>query len=659
MRRIGSFLLIVSLFLTSCSSDINVSGDVVTRSETKVTLSLKAPVAYLNVDNAEAVSRGTDASKVNEEGLDNVWVLQFINGKFERKKYIKDGLTTTLDVKLSVNNADETSDIYVIANAGETAFTSNPLSESDFKTTYRTASTEDALQFTSGYLPMEGELSGFKVTGTIFKKDVELTRMLARIDVRYALSRPLAQDMVLVSARVCNIPDRVYYVSPASDTFFPETYTLHNSELTDLSGNTEGSLTYYVPDNRRGTGSNEGGEDSGKAGVKDATYVEIIGFYRGEEVVYHIYPGTDDVNDYNVKRNTYYVMNLKLAGVYDTDKRVQRIKTSNCYMVKPGGTIYIPVQRVNQTVALGEQLPDLASGWTSAVIWRDNPALSVTVSDELKQYGVLRVVTTDDTAQGNALVCITNDEGSILWSWHIWVTDYDPLADNETYKDEVWMDRNLGATTDVPGDVDALGLMYQWGRKDPFAAANGIVAGTRSLRVLYSGSSGNLVYNSLGTTPANVAVAPTGSGNNNLENSVRNPGIFYSCTSPSGDWYVNSSSESNNTLWGNVKTVYDPCPLGWKVPSVENFSDWSASATTWDETDLGRSVISVSGSWFPASGYRTSTTGALDTDESIGRYWSSSVDGASAACLDFDKDVVYSTGKNNRACGFAVRCVRE
>ena len=34
------------------------------------------------------------------------------------------------------------------------------------------------------------------------------------------------------------------------------------------------------------------------------------------------------------------------------------------------------------------------------------------------------------------------------------------------------MDRNLGATSATPGNVGSLGLLYQWGRKDPFLGSS-------------------------------------------------------------------------------------------------------------------------------------------------------------------------------------------
>jgi hypothetical protein len=59
-------------------------------------------------------------------------------------------------------------------------------------------------------------------------------------------------------------------------------------------------------------------------------------------------------------------------------------------------------------------------------------------------------------------------DGVILWSWHIWLVQdqigYNTYANNAG----VLMDRNLGATSAIEYDSGTIGLLYQWGRKDPF-----------------------------------------------------------------------------------------------------------------------------------------------------------------------------------------------
>lgn len=77
-------------------------------------------------------------------------------------------------------------------------------------------------------------------------------------------------------------------------------------------------------------------------------------------------------------------------------------------------------------------------------------------------------------ADGNAVIAVKDAGGNILWSWHIWVTGYDPNNEYDTWCIGVkMMNRNLGALSKEPEDGALThGLLYQWGRKDPFVSTN-------------------------------------------------------------------------------------------------------------------------------------------------------------------------------------------
>ncbi len=337
---------------------------------------------------------------------------------------------------------------------------------------------------------------------------------------------------------------------------------------------------------------------------------------------------------------------------------------ANCYIVAPGGSVNIPVSRANKS-ALSTQLADVTKGWSSEVIWRDNSSLEMSSDDAIQAYGAFTVKATDASATGNALVCIKDGSGNILWSWHIWVTNYDPESENQSYDGYTFMDRNLGAVNDTPGNPGAMGLLYQWGRKDPFAGADDIASSV--LKKLYSGKTGPNTYNeAMAMGPANTEPAPTTSANN-LENSVRHPGMFYFNSSSPYDWYPGNSTTQNDDLWKSTKTVYDPCPAGWKVAPEEAFSGFSTTTfvrkgTTSDDwsTYPGRFLDNeTTGSWFPASGRRTSSRGALTDVGTRGYYWPSAVGGSLGSCLYFYSSSVNPVYSDDRASGFALRCVQE
>ncbi len=98
--------------------------------------------------------------------------------------------------------------------------------------------------------------------------------------------------------------------------------------------------------------------------------------------------------------------------------------------------------------------------------------------------------------------------GTILWSWHIWLTD---KPEDQVYKNNAgtMMDRNLGATSATPGDVKALGLLYQWGRKDPFLNSSSISCDTRAKYTL----------NSLATTSSSAS-------NGTIAYAISHPAVF-------------------------------------------------------------------------------------------------------------------------------------
>lgn len=136
------------------------------------------------------------------------------------------------------------------------------------------------------------------------------------------------------------------------------------------------------------------------------------------------------------------------------------------------------------------------------------------------------------------------------------------------------------------------------------------------------------------------------------------------------DW----TSPQNASLWQDgIKTLFDPCPTGWRVPLS---GDKESGRSPWDTFTIdngpweglglhyGRHWDSpqvVGGpSWFPCSGYRRYNTGGnLDRAEAGGFFWYSTVMGSNGRDTGFYIHIVYSTATDPRAYGFSVRCVRE
>ena len=318
---------------------------------------------------------------------------------------------------------------------------------------------------------------------------------------------------------------------------------------------------------------------------------------------------------------------------------------SNSYIVAPGATIYIPVSRA--TAGNSANFPD-GSSFSTGLLWSDVSATHVTatVSDRY-----IKVVA--GSTEGNSVIYAKNASNHIVWSWHIWVTNYNPgLTANSgtntttySYNSNLWMDRNLGATTTTAATQTTKGLLYQWGRKDPFPGST-----------TYDGYDEPSLFGE--KTAVTLAAAPTGP---NIAASIQNPLTFYFSDGGYCDWYTPGYGTQNNTLWNNTdntKAIYDPCPVGWRVPSFTGTtSPWNGLSTTGGSWNSGYTWSSIG--YYPAAGGRDGLDGALVAVGNRGFYWSASVRDTFAYYLNFYDGIVSPLNLNLRAAGLSVRCVKN
>lgn len=169
--------------------------------------------------------------------------------------------------------------------------------------------------------------------------------------------------------------------------------------------------------------------------------------------------------------------------------------------------------------------------------------------------------------EGNAVIGAYDAGGTLMWSWHIWATNYDPeIADNQVvFNGYTIMNRNLGALANDNSTAEKIlasyGLYYQWGRKDPFIGPSSYNAANGSSASMYNGG-GSRVY-----MKTEVSSADAGT----MDYAVRNPLTFIVGVSDSEyDWLWSAHSDD---LWSDTKTVNDPCPYGWRVAPSAAFDN--------------------------------------------------------------------------------------
>ncbi len=360
--------------------------------------------------------------------------------------------------------------------------------------------------------------------------------------------------------------------------------------------------------------------------------------------------------------------------------------TANCYIVAPGTTaVFDAACKGNSaTESVGE-----ATG--AKLVWQSDASLIAQTSyfpDERKI-----VVETGDK-RGNAVVAAVDAAGNILWSWHLWVVDYDPAATlfttapNASGTTWSFMDRNLGALTVERGSFDSNGMLYQWGRKDPFP-------GTTTFTVMredytYEVDGEPAVYDGDGRELPKFSSMKEFHGT--IGKSVRNPMVFYAMTYRhtgeldeygdeivendyrTGDWV----DVSDDDYWGGEshrKTIYDPCPVGYKVPVCDADGNtpyaWlTYDAMKWDDANRG---CEQEGQWFPTTGTRAYASGSLDYPEGGNPYSGLWIGTKGKASADLEQNPAlygqymfiingkrtFKVNKDKRSQGMSLRCVKE
>ena len=342
------------------------------------------------------------------------------------------------------------------------------------------------------------------------------------------------------------------------------------------------------------------------------------------------------------------------------------------------------------------------------VVWADAADLvhlsSTPISHDASGNAFLDFeVTAADIQSGNAVVAVKKG-GTTVWSWHLWfapkdaldkipVTNYQGKVYNFTketlgWKPTQWSGstydkartvkvkvvqtiKNGGVAqetviniTQNPGNVKkGATTLYQFGRKDAFPGVD----------------ASDLAANSHFTQNAG--------DNMTIMNNIQNPDKFYIYGSSmyTNYGYYNLWS-ADNTVTGSynqgndnpvVKTVYDPCPVGFKMPANNAFTGFTANGQNGgtmnvDGTDNWQTYQNNFGHnfWtnssktatinFPASGCRYNNDGSLDDVGYDGYYWSAVPSNTSNGCgLYFYSGYVAPLYDYNRTYGFSARPVSE
>lgn len=331
----------------------------------------------------------------------------------------------------------------------------------------------------------------------------------------------------------------------------------------------------------------------------------------------------------------------------------------------------------------------------ASIVWMDQQALvdGLSVTNNGDKSFVNFHVSAANIKNGNAVIAVKSADGTIMWSWHLWFDHSDALStiactnhegDNFKVTKNIlgytlykWkstsyesprvarmkIEQEVGngakksayiTITQSPyAEREYSTALYQFGRKDAFPGTNTLYEST---------------------------FVENGGNNISIVNAIQNPGTFYTDGNKWGTEYryfnlwsmqTTSQTDASKTL---VKTVYDPCPVGFSMPPLKTFS----GVTITGKTNTNNKDINALGDWdqgwhfyakdssspstvyYPAIGSRTAKEGKLYGVKDRGYYWVGVPSSTSAGNnLDIRNTIVIPANNLNRAVGCSIRPVAQ
>ena len=351
------------------------------------------------------------------------------------------------------------------------------------------------------------------------------------------------------------------------------------------------------------------------------------------------------------------------------------------------------VQYVN-SIYIAERFADRTL--TAALVWQDAPGLvtDVALSTPLNLADACMTFTVpaETICQGNAILAVLVD-GVVAWSWHIWVTD-EVLSVLTEVGDGYRMPKvNLGWCDGIPhiydarefqvravqtggetsapvtvkqaeGKIDVPGncTYYQWGRKDPLLPATG------------TANTNKRYYCTVSDYAPQFGVT----GGVTLGEAIRNPWKHYTRRAGATgdedwDWCSNTYFNSWNTALAGygidqlatsvAKTIYDPSPVGFKVPPQSAVSVFNTGNFTYGAKDGNNGRTYSSGGntlFFPGAGARSNTNGKLSDVNERGYVWYAvPLSDSYGYHLFYSRSTLTNLSSNSRCYAFPVRPVLD
>ena len=663
------FLSVLALLAAGCDEDIIRPAGRGEDGHVDVRMSLN--VSSMDLDILQTRSPLVDETADEDNEVHNLWVLQFKGTEASdslREARYYDSYDPDQIFKLIASSVPNR--VVLVANTfdDQIAF-SHCADMAEFMESFRTVRDESDLDCIVGgkhcalmsayqdvILNEAGVTLDFDLKRTICKVNVTITNTTRQTE---------AVDIDINKVMVCSVPSKSFFFNSYDlPDRYPAKYdgdridypAMDWTDGTRGANDDERSFTFYLPVNKSGVAEVPHNPLlHGSCAPDGATFLSIRGTYDDpadptikRPVEYKIMLGASET-DFNLLPNGKYSYIISVDDLADagTDSRETEQAVvdfcswehANTYMINPPAvedawkSYRIPVAKCYEfwnpfdgyyTDAENALLPG-GYGWKAEVIWSEMPIEYDTnfkwIKDEGTDYrdwfefalpygfehGTIVIGLRRYTDAGK-----TQLTDGFIWSWQMWVTDYDPypalnytpLVDDQgnelrfaysvrngdvhrynytswktgAYKDCFIMDRSLGALSVGPYVNKAKGFIYyQWGRKDPIAP----------LQTVYKGPAG-LGYGIISSSATGYT--------DNVLYAIAHPNIYICGLSLWGTNYWQKTSVSANASlpWGDPKvtdsrqkSIYDPCPPGWRVPARDVLNNYTYTLNNYLTADKG------------------------------------------------------------------------
>ena len=308
------------------------------------------------------------------------------------------------------------------------------------------------------------------------------------------------------------------------------------------------------------------------------------------------------------------------------------------------------------------------------LVWADesglvtNLAMTGTGTNAFVQFEVPAA----NIKNGNAVIAVTKD-GVVVWSWHLWFIHDNVLNTtacwNYQNKEYDFTEESLGmkytawsSTTYTSPRSIKIKVVQNYGQGSPMVPEESVLTITQKSSNIRQGTNTFYQFGRKDALPATNTIEgyytfDNTHGGCSLGYAIQHPDNMFATVGTATyqhDWcnvtYNNLWSANNSTTGFNdntvIKTIYDPCPTGFKIPASNAFTDFSKTG----EMTINQTDYNVSGAWsngwyfnnkitnpdasiyFPASGARHYEDGSLNSINWCGYSWSAIPYQAGYAC---------------------------